>query len=327
MEPWGFSDMINNCGKGDGQAAYLQQPAGPKDPYYAYLDSLAPPQGRICADDLAYRYAIRDERLWGATEPCPLDDEHYCDNWIARNGLELLDRSPHDKPWYLAVNFDGPHPPMDITRSMQGRFRGPERVIDGFRQPVDYQGPFPAEQHLRIRQNYAAMIENVDRWLGVYIERLRERGELDNTLIIYSSDHGEMLGDHGRWGKSVPYQPSAGVPLICSGPGVAQGARCNALSSMIDVTATFLDFGDTAPAPDMQGASLRALLESPAAEHHDHVRSALGNWRFVQDRRYKLIEGFGDDTLLVDREKDPWELENVAARMPSVVEQLRRRFV
>ena len=111
--------------------------------------------------------------------------------------IRSQERAPNDKPWLLYVNYAGPHPPMDITRSMASHYRGPDRTIDGFPQPHDYKGDITPEHHLRIRQNYAAMIENIDRWTGVYLDTLERRGELDNTIIVYSSDHGEMLGDHG----------------------------------------------------------------------------------------------------------------------------------
>ncbi len=330
MEAWGFSDMLITAGKGGG---YLGRPVGPKEPYYAYLDSLQPPQGRICADDIARRGTVREEHWWGMTEPCPLDDEHYLDNFTARAGLELLDRAPEGSPWFLIVNFNGPHPPMDITVGMERRYRGPDRVIEGFPQPHHYTGPFPAEQHVRIRQNYAAMIENIDGWLGTYQDRLRERGELDNTVVVYSSDHGEMLGDHDRWGKSVPHQASAGVPLIMAGPGIVSGAASDAMVSQMDLAATFLDFAGVRVPAEMASTSLRPLLDQGGGEHREYVRSALKTpqahderFRLVQDHRYKLVEGFFERPWLYDREADPDETKNVADAKPSEVARLRKLF-
>lgn len=330
MEPWGFSDMVITAGKGGG---YFGDPVGPKEPYYAYLASLDPPLDRVCAEDIRARSEPRDENWWGMTDPCPLEDEHYLDNFTARTGLEVLDQAPEGKPWFLVVNFNGPHPPMDITRRMESRYRGPERVIDGFGQPVNYSGGFTAEHHVRIRQNYAAMIENIDSWLGRYEQRLAERGQLENTVVVYSSDHGEMLGDHGRWGKSVPYQASTGVPLIVAGPGIAQGARSSALVSQMDLAATFIDFADLPVPPEMESRSLRALLEDGNGEHREHARSALrtasaqrGRFRMVQDHRYKLVEGFHEETVLYDREADPNEAENIASRKPGEVARLAKLF-
>ena len=350
MDAWGFSDMIDNGGKGGGATAYRSDPPGPKDPYYAYLDSLEPPLGAAWASELQRLGQVKwnqidkskpgpelDELLsretwWGATDPVAVPNEAYCDNWIARNGLELLDRAPDGKPWHLVLNFVGPHPPMDITRSMAQSYRGPDRLIDGFNQPHNYPGPIPPEQHIRIRQNYAAMIENIDRWLGVFVDTLKERGDYDNTMVVYSSDHGEMLGDHGRWGKSLPHQPSAGVPLGVAGPGVRQGAESQAMASLIDLTATFMDYAEAGTLEYQDGQSLRPLLESDTEHHRDSSRSALtirsGPWRFVQDQRYKLVEGFGSEhRQLFDREADPLEDENIAQAKPAEVERLSKLFV
>ena len=350
MEPWGFSDMIDNGGKGGGANGYRSDPPGPKDPYFAYLDSLEPPLGAMWASEIqrlgrvkwnsidrsqppeVLSDLLRRETWWGETDPVPLPDEAYCDNWIARNGLDLLRRAPEGKPWHLVLNFVGPHPPMDITESMARRYRGPDRVIEGFGQPEHYDGPFPPEQHVRIRQNYAAMIENIDRWLGVFVDELRNRGDFENTLIVYSSDHGEMLGDHSRWGKSVPHQPAAGVPLVAAGPGIDQGRSNDAMASLIDMTATFLDYGEAGSLEWQDGQSLRPILEGIQSDHREFSRSALtsggSQWRFVQDRRFKLVEGYGAERVrLFDREKDPLEAVNVAGSNPSVVERLSKLFV
>ena len=323
MEEWGFSDMLITAGKGGGL----------DEPYGAYLDTLDPPLRLIHAEDMARRRTPREENWWGMTEPTPLGDEAYKDNYTARSGLELLDRAPEGGPWHLIVNFNGPHPPMDITRGMERQYRGPDRVIDGFPQPHNYTGPFPAEQHIRIRQNYSAMIENIDRWLGIYQDRLRERGELDNTIVVYASDHGEMLGDHDRWGKSIPYQASAGVPLVMAGPGIAQGTSSDALVSVMDLAATFIDYAGLPVPNEMESRSLRPLLDAGRGEHRDYARSALktgqakaGRFRMVQDHRYKLVEGFFEQRVLFDREADPLENENIADSKPGEVARLEKLF-
>ncbi len=331
MAAWGFSDMQITAGKGGG---YFGNPLGPKEPYYDYLAEQDPPLDRICAEDIARRSEPREMNWWGMTEPCPLDDDHYLDNFTARSGIQMLARAPDDSPWFLIVNFNGPHPPMDITERMERQYRGPDRVIDDFPQPHDYSGQFPEGQHIRIRQNYSAMIENIDRWLGIFQDRLRDRGELDNTVVVYSSDHGEMLGDHSRWGKSVPYRASAGVPLVMAGPGIAEGVQSNALVSLMDLAATFIDYADMPVPHEMESISLRPLLDRGGGQHREFARSALkvsrahaGRFRMVQDPRYKLVEGFFEAVALYDREKDPNESENIAESKPAEVARLARLFV
>ena len=329
MEEWGFSDMEIT---GSATGHYLQAPVGPKEPYMAYLDSLDPPLGRTHAEDIARRRP-KNKNWWGMTDTTPLDDEHYKENYTGRTGLELLRRASNRRPWFLIVNFNKPHPPMDITRRMERLYRGLDRVIDGFPQPHNYTGPFPPEQHIRIRQNYAAMIEIVDSWLGSFQKRLRLRGELDDTIIIYTADHGEMLGHNGGWGKSTPYCTSVGVPLVMAGPGIAAGVRSDALVSMMDLAATCLDYGGVDIPAEMESRSLRPLLDAGKGDHRDFLRSALktgkaaeGRWRMVQDHRYKLIDGFFDQRALFDLEADPWETENIAAAKPGEVARLAELF-
>ena len=222
---------------------------------------------------------------------------------------------------------------MDITARMERQYRGPDRVIDGFPQPHNYSGDFPEVQHIGIRQNCSAMIENIDCWLGAFEDRLRKRGDVDNTIVVYSSDHGEMLGDHGRLGKSVPYQASAGVPLVMAGPGIATGVSSDALVSLMDLAATFIDFADLPVASAMESRSLRPLMDRGGGQHRDSARSALrvarahaSRFRMVQDHRYQLVEGFFETRALLDRETDPTESEDIAESKSGAVARLSRLF-
>lgn len=266
---------------------------------------------------------FRSRKGYAATFPTPLPDDAYCDNWIAGNALELMRRFPAGKPWHLAVNFNGPHEPMDITAAMEKRWRGVS-----FPQP-NRNTEFPPETHVAIRQNYTAMVENIDRNVGIFLEEVRKRGELDNTIVVFSSDHGEMLGDHDRWAKSVPFQPSVGVPLVIAGPGVRQGTS-DALVSIVDLSATFLDYAGLTVPRDMDSRSLRPLAEGATKTHREYVRSGLGRWRMVWDGRYKLITGLDSgkkakraktepadaprepEPILYDLERDPLENDNIA---------------
>lgn len=177
------------------------------------------------------------------------------------------------------------------------------------------------------------MIENIDRWLGVFQDRLRKRGDLESTIVVYLSDHGEMLGDHGRWGKSVPHQASAGVQLVMAGPGIATGVSSDALVSLMDLAATFIDFAGLPVPSAMESRLLRPLLDRGGGRHRDFARSALkvarahpGRFRMVHDHRYKLAEGFFEARALFDRETDPTESECIADSKPGEVARLARLF-
>ena len=325
LKEWGFSDGIDNAGKYDAISSGAE---APKDPYMAYL------YGRdLAAAHIAdFRRRIKDG--YAGTYPTPLPDPAYCDNWIGNNGLQLLTQSPKDRPWYLSVNFTGPHNPEDITASMEARARGRE-----FPQPNGCKIYTP-EIHTAIRQNYSAMVENIDRWVGVYVDELRKRGELDRTLIVFSSDHGEMLGDHNRWGKSVPWQASVGVPLVVSGPGVKRRV-VNAPVSTLDLTSTFLDYAGIQTPADMDSRSMRPMFTGEKDRHREIVTSALGPWKMAWDGRYKLMHGYDPaarmsgegkqldpvdpsaiQPLLFDHETDPQENRNIHSEQAAIARKL-----
>lgn len=329
IDEWGFTEGIDNEGKMDALASWLGAGSGrrvggepgtvgPRGPYMAYL------QGRGLAETHIEDFkGRRGEHGHNATHPTPLPPDAYCDTWIAENGLRFLRDFPADQPWHLVVNFNGPHSPMDVTEEMHARWQGVE-----FPPPVSG-SPLSAEErrtHTAVRQNYAAMLENIDTQMARLLEVVRERGELERTVIVYSSDHGEMLGDHGRWGKQSWLQPSAGVPLVVAGPGVRRGAESEALVSTHDLAATFLEMAGAAPLPEMDSKSLVPHLAGRSEGHRDYVRSGLDGWRLVWDGRLKLVQTAGDvgtlRNLLYDLEVDPGELREVAAERARDVERL-----
>jgi arylsulfatase A-like enzyme len=321
LELWGFSDGIDSGGKHDGVSAYRK---GIVEPYMAFLAerNLA----EIHADDFRSRHNYK------TTTPTLLGDDAYADNWIAENGLELIRKAPADKPWFLQVNFNGPHEPMDVTKRMKDRWQG-----------VAFPGPngsaeISAEKHSEIRQNYSAMVENIDRYLGIYIEYLRKTGQLENTLIVYSSDHGEMLGDHDRWAKYVPYQASVGVPLIIAGPGVIAAEYYKPPVTTMDLAATFLDYASVPVPKSFDSISMKPILQGNRNRHREYVYSGINPWRSVFDGRYKLVRGFDPankkkqkgstplsrPVLLFDLQRDPLENVNIADDEPEIVERLTK---
>lgn len=332
LPEWGFSDGIDNAGKAD---AILSGEREPRDPYMAFLHR----RGLAAAHVEDFRRR-QQQNSYLNTEPTPLPEDAYCDNWVAVKGLELMRSFPAGKPWMMQVSFAGPHNPLDITRRMERTSRDRQ-----FPQPIDSK-QYTEEKHLAIRQNYTAMVENIDRWVGAFLDEVRRRGQAESTLIVYSSDHGEMLGDHDRWGKSLPYHASVGVPLYVSGPGVEKNVVSNALVSHIDLAATFLEYA-AAPRPlGMDSQSLRPVLEGRASTHREVTRSALGNWRMAFDGRYKLIRGLeaaparspsgsgrpdatkgasGENRpILFDLKLDANETDNVARKAPNQVERLTK---
>lgn len=340
---WGFTDGLDSEGKGD----TLKGGSNLRDPIGPYMNMLRARRDGSLETYIQWRKDRKNSALpqsnYSYTKPVAIADELYNDNWVGRSALELLESFPKKQPWFLQVNFPGPHAPMDITASMADLYK--DTV---FSQPVE-NTQLPAATHLQIRRNYSAMVENIDRWLGRYIDALERRGELENTLVVFCSDHGEMLGDHNLWGKRMPFQPSVSVPLVVRGPGVKRGALVRAPVATLDLTATFLDYAHAKNPPGMDSRSLRAALGGERDALPAHATSAYGPWRLVSDGRYKLIRGFdpsnpgGDDDdgasakaapdgarpeslALYDLEKDPGETTDIAPRHPGIVARLASKL-
>jgi arylsulfatase len=184
--------------------------------------------------------------------PCTramLPDDLYEDNWVAAEAIALLRARPRRRPFFLQVNFAGPHPPFLVTPAQFAAVAnrtfppavdagGVSRVAGG-EQHCAPTGE-PSSGHAS-RCDYAAEMENLDRLFGLVLGELAaDEGVTANTLTVFASDHGEMLGDHGDTGKTFPWQASASVPLIISGPGVRVGVEARPVATL-DLAATFLD--------------------------------------------------------------------------------------
>jgi arylsulfatase A-like enzyme len=307
LAEWGFTDGIDNEGKIDGSASY-RACGGPRGPYLAHLAE------RGLADVYCEEHARMRENLGAYTTALP--EDAYCDNWLTENGLRLLRSFPSGQPWHLVVNFTGPHNPFDVTARMRAAWEG----VD-FPPPRSNDRP-NREGFLRCRQNYAAMIENIDRLAARFLAAVEERGELENTLVVYASDHGEMLGDQGRWGKCHWREASAGIPLIVAGPGVREGSVSDAVVSLRDLAATFLDYADAPYPPGMDASSLRPVLEGQRCTHRRVAVCGLDDWWLASDGRHKLVRQNGQPDRLFDLAEDPWEEHDIAAERPEVVARL-----
>lgn len=248
-----------------------------------------------------------------STAPSDLPRELYTDDVTGQYSVELLNAFPRDAPWLLWVNFPGPHDPFDPPLELQERYDG----VD-FPLPVAMEESFDGKplNHQQIRRNYSACCEGIDEWVGKLIEVVEARGELDNTVIIFSSDHGEMLGDHGRFTKQVPFEGSVHVPLIIAGPGIEAGAVNDALTELIDISAEItqragLDVPVDWDAQPLFGATPRG-----------YQVSELGDWKMIFNGEHKLILKQGAPAELYDLNQDPGEEHNLIDLLPAKVDEL-----
>ena len=251
---------------------------------------------------------------------------------------ELYDhaRSEDDRPFLLHVSFTQPHNPFVAGRKYWEMYEG--RDIPGPEVPfIPYEERDPwsqryfltirqdefditPEQLARARRGYFAMVSHIDELVGGLIETLKSIGEYENTVVVFTSDHGEMLGERGMWYKFNPYEASVRVPLIVQGPGFKAGHREEALASLVDLLPTFTDlasdgaFGDFA-AP-LDGRSLLSLPERGSPEDRIFIEfNGEGLYApalIVIDGNRKLVHSRTDPDMLFDIGDDPLELNDLA---------------
>lgn len=279
LEALGFTEAMDTEGKWDSFWASYKPPRGP---YGQFLSD----RGLL---ESHWRDYVRRYYDSADAEPTELPQDAYADDWVTDNALSALDGlTKREQPWFLMVNFSGPHDPWDITGDMKARWENVNFPI-----PRDYRGD-PAEL-VRVRQNYAAMLENIDRNIGKLLSALKAVGQYDDTVIVYASDHGEMLGDRNRYYKSVPYAPSVHIPLVMSGGGIRRNAICGELVQLSDLAATIAEFAGLSMPEGVDSRSLVPLASrEDAPPVHAFLTSALYSSVPRPGGRYAGYEAYED---------------------------------
>ena len=240
---------------------------------------------------------------------------------------------PETHPWMMFVNFVGPHSPFDAPTEYADRYRDAEMpdvvptIMDGKPEWIRRRDHgLDPEAVVEAQRQYCGTIEVIDNQVRQMLDALEQRGMMDNTYIIFSSDHGEMLGDFGLYSKFVAYEGSLRVPLLVSGPGVEGGRVSDALVELIDINPTICELARLAPQEHIDARSFVSVLENEAAEHRTETASVIENFRCIRTREYKLILNYNDVFELYDLVNDPLELNNVVDERPAVFEDLHGRL-
>lgn len=268
----------------------------------------------------------------------------------ARNGTAFLQRkTAAQKPWCAWIGFTEPHPvfkakpeyeeiyppgTMSLAQWPDGYLERRHPVFQMLASYKDIQLSIPAERQLRARAAYFGMITEMDKLVGKLLDALRESGQLENTIIVYTSDHGEMMGEHGLWLKNNLLDSASRVPLIIAGPGIPAGKVIHSPVCHVDVIATLM-IAANAKSEGLRGHSLWPLLEGRASGRPSFVYSeshsegnATGSFMIRQDD-WKYIYFTGGDSLLFDMSAPFGEYENLAhnKEFASVIENLHAQLV
>jgi choline-sulfatase len=248
--------------------------------------------------------------MWAVRET-PLPPDAYIDTWVAREASNWIGQVSTDRPFFLWVGFPGPHNPWDAPAEYAEQYRDADIELDTTRKPeLPEDGPLRAflerflaysssdtatEDRIReVRRRYFANVTLIDAGIGRILAALRRRGLDQDTWVVYSTDHGEMLGTHSLFNKMVFYEPSVKVPLIVRPPGGGEPAVNDDLTQHIDLSAT---------------------LTYPLSTGHEFVLSENFGFAMRRTDRFKLVthEPSKLPVQLFDLEHDPQENHNVIA--------------
>ena len=260
-------------------------------------------------------------------------------DWLARR------KRQRHKPWALLVSFVSPHFPLTAPDGFYGLYRDIDLpapydrdgwlrhpVMDAMREFWNYADYFDEASETRALRNYYGLCSFLDDNVAQVLAALEDNYLADRTAIIYTSDHGDMIGNHAIWGKSYMYEDSVGVPLSLSGPGIESAVNPTPVS-LTDIGATvehLVGLGQSADRQDWQGRSLLTFIDRPEperpviSEYHDggspcgFYMLRQGPWKYVHFSE-------GHPALLFDLESDPRETNNLAGEpaQSGRLEQLR----
>jgi arylsulfatase A-like enzyme len=246
--------------------------------------------------------------------------------------LDFLKAQTPAQPWGLVLSWGPPHNPYEaVPQEYRDLYDAKGLTLRG--NVPDQLQPFAGAEDLpraELRESlagYYAHITALDKQFGRIVRQLKESGQWENTVVLYTSDHGDLLGSHNMLQKQMPHEESSHVPLLIGG-GVSKLGKglCDGLISLVDIVPTVLSFlGIDYESTMMDGTDLSRLLVDPKADGadavylysllpcHYAVRRGDPAWRAIRTRQYTfaLNVDTGQDWLLFDNTKDPLQQNNL----------------
>ncbi len=234
-----------------------------------------------------------------------------------------------DKPWFCHVNFTAPHDPLFIPPGMEGKYSVEDIPLPGNFLPVhpldhgNFDGrdeallawPRTKEAVRDLLRVYYSVIEDMDAQIGRFLEALEASGQLENTIIIFTSDHGMACGSHGLRGKQNMYEHTINVPFVMAGPGVPAGEQTNAQIYLRELYPTTCELANVTIPESVTAESFAPVIKDPRAAHHEKIFGFFKDTqRMVRtEDGWKLVHypAIGEWQLF-DLNSDPLEMKNLA---------------
>ncbi len=268
-----------------------------------------------------------------------LEEKLHPTYWTANTAIEFIKNYDQTKPLFLKVSFARPHSPYDPPQKYLDIYKDvkiPEPAIGDWCQELNIKdggkdaafGNFGVEHAVKSRRYYYANITFIDEMIGEIIQTLKEKGLYENSIICFTSDHGDMLGDHYHWRKTYAYEGSAHIPFIVKWPdeiaaGIKRGKKLYNTVELRDFLPSFLDAAGADIPEDMDGMSLFKLIKNPKMKWRSYIDlehatcySQDNYWAALTDGRWKYIWFFrtGKEQLF-HLENDPYEETELSGEM------------
>lgn len=274
--------------------------------------------------------AFRGANPW-EDPPSPLPMDEHIDIYCASQAAEWIRGHDSDEPFYLQVCFTGPHTPFDAPPNYRALYKPEEVLLPILAAPTDPVSPQVAEMlktsrltdmteiHARMMvSHYYAKVTLIDHGVGMVLDALADKGILDDTWVIYTSDHGEMLGDHRLKQKKVFYEGAARIPLIVRPPGGTSGRRTKQLADHLAICASLTEAAGAEPLGESPGRSFAAMVGAGTDVDEEagnrYVFSEVESYySMARDDRYKMTVDSATrrPVELYDMLEDPRELTNL----------------
>lgn len=256
--------------------------------------------------------------------------------------LKFLDTLDNNDPFCLTLSWGPPHDPYELVpQEYRDRYNPATLQLPA---NVDSNTVHPAGKRQNMRRSFAdyyAAITALDNELGRLLEKLTSLGRREDTIVVFTSDHGDMLWAHGLMAKQLPYEESIHIPFIVSWPGgLPPGVEMSTLCSSVDLTPTLLSLAGL-PIPERtQGADLSHQLSDGHScqddiliAHHCGVGSSIiqdvPEWRGIRTSRWTYVEAVGRKPwILFDNDADPWQEQNLVddPSQNELIEKLNQRL-
>lgn len=267
------------------------------------------------------------------SRPWGYEENLHPTNWVVNESIDFLRRRDPSKPFFLKMSFVRPHSPLDPPKFYFDMYKDedlPDPLMGDWANKDDEEnrgkdincvkGIINKKALKRAKAAYYGSITHIDHQIGRFLIALSEYGELNNTIFLFVSDHGDMMGDHNWFRKGIPYEGSARVPFFIYDPGnLLKGKKGKVFDEVLelrDIMPTLLDFANISIPDTVEGLSLKDLIEERDFTWREYIH---GEHSFGEDSNHYIVTkkdkflwfSQSGEEQYFDLEKDPKELTNL----------------